>query len=145
VGNEEATLEALHRAAVLGSDPLIIHDLVLSLGAAADTTGSRARGELMTFTRDTNAKARRAAGAAVAYLGEEERWALLQKWLLNEPAGQRNAGRRSLKLEALRGIVCPRVKDREWDKVLREHAPARWVQELRLANAFAGRQPPGSA
>jgi hypothetical protein len=95
----------------------------------------------MRLTRDTNANARRAARAAVAYLGEEERWALLQEWLLKEPAGQRNIGRRSLKLEALRSIVCPRVKDGEWDKVLREHGPARWAQELRMANAFASREP----
>jgi hypothetical protein len=96
----------------------------------------------MTLTRETIAKARQSARAAVAHLGEEERWALLQKWLLNEPAGQRNAGRRSLRLEALRSIVCPRVNDREWDKVVREHEPGRWVEELREANAFASRQPP---
>jgi len=90
----------------------------------------------LTHTRET-----KSARAAVAYLGEEERWALLQEWLLKEPAGQRNVGRRSLKLEALRSIVCPRVKDGEWDKVLREHGPARWAQELRMANAFASREP----
>jgi hypothetical protein len=94
----------------------------------------------LTHTRET-----KSARAAVAYLGEEERWALLQKWLLNEPAGQRNAGRRSLKLEALRSIVCPRVNDREWDKVVRDHGPARWAEELRMANAFACGQPSRNA
>jgi len=78
-----------------------------------------------------------AAHAAVAYLDEDERWALLQKWLEEESAGLREAGKRSLRLEALRSIVCPRVSDREWNRVLREHWPVRWAEQLRLANALA--------
>jgi hypothetical protein len=77
------------------------------------------------------------ARAAVAYLNDEARWALLQKWLEEESAEQRNAGRRSLRLEALRSIVCPHVSDREWDEVVREHWPVRWADQLRLANALA--------
>jgi hypothetical protein len=88
---------------------------------------------------ETIAAATEAARAAVAYLGEEARWALLQKWLEQESASQRTAGRRSLRLEALRSIVSPRVKDGEWDKVVREHRPVRWSEELRLANAVACR------
>jgi CheY-like chemotaxis protein len=116
--------------------------LVLRLAADAAGDSQSERGEgLMTLTRETIAAAGEAAGAAVAYLGEEARWALLQKWLEEEPAGHREAGRRSLRLEALRSIVSPRVTDREWDKVVREHRPARWADELRLANALAHRRP----
>jgi hypothetical protein len=95
----------------------------------------------MTLTRETIAAASEEAGAAVAYLGEEARWALLQQWLAEEPAGQRKAGRRSLRLEALRSIVSPLVTDREWDEVVREHQPVRWADELRQANALACRRP----
>jgi hypothetical protein len=98
----------------------------------------------MTFRIETISDAREAARTAVAYLDEEERWGLLQKWLAKETAGnaketagKRKATRRSFRLEALRSIVCPRVKDREWDKIVREHRPARWADELRLANALA--------
>ncbi len=69
--------------------------------------------------------------------GKSTQLALLQKWLEEEPAGQRNAGRRSLRLEALRSIVCPYVGDREWDEVLRQHWAVRWADQLRLANALA--------
>ena len=81
--------------------------------------------------------AARAARAAVADLDEDARWALLQKWLEQESAGLREAGKRSLRLEALRSIVCPRVSDREWNRVVREHWPVRWADQLRLANALA--------
>ena len=91
----------------------------------------------MTRTRETFSGATDAARAAVAYLGEEERWALLQEWLERETAGQRETGRRSLRLEALRSMVCPRVKDREWDRVVRQHRPVRWADDLRVANANA--------
>ena len=91
----------------------------------------------MTRTGETFSRATDAARAAVAYLGEEERWALLQEWLERESAGQRETGRRSLRLEALRSMVCPRVKDREWDRVVRQHRPVRWADDLRLANANA--------
>jgi len=84
--------------------------------------------------------AARAARAAVAYLDEDARWALLQKWLQEESAGLREAGKRSLRLEALRSIVCPRVSDREWNRVVREHWPVRWADQLRLANALAARR-----
>lgn len=117
-------------------------DLVLglaALGAQAACSGQvEAR---MTLIHDTAAEASEAARAAVAYLGEEERWALLQKWLEKEPAGQRKAGKRSPRLEALRSIVCPRVDDRVWDNILREHRQAHWAGELRLANAFACGRP----
>jgi hypothetical protein len=75
--------------------------------------------------------------AAVAYLDDEARWALLQKWLEQESAAQRSAGRRSLKVEALRSILCPHVKDREWNDIVRNHWPVRWTDQLRLANAVA--------
>ena len=91
----------------------------------------------MTRTRETFSGATDAARAAVAYLGEEERWALLQEWLEREPTGQRKTGRRSLRLEALRSMVCPRVNDREWDRVVRHHRPVRWADDLRLVNANA--------
>ena len=94
----------------------------------------------MTRAGETIATATEAARAAVAYLGDEARWALLQKWLEQESASQRTAGRRSLRLEALRSIVSPRVKDGEWDKVVREQRPVRWSEELRLANALACRR-----
>ncbi len=87
-------------------------------------------------THETMAAAR-AARAAVAYLDDDARWALLQKWLEAESAGLREAGERSLRLEALRSIVCPRVSDREWNRVVRDHWPVRWADQLRLANALA--------
>jgi hypothetical protein len=95
----------------------------------------------MTATRKANAQASRAARVAVAYLGEEERWALLQRWIEKEPAGQRKVGRRSPRLEALRSIVCPCVNDLEWGKVVQENRPVRWADELRVANALASRRP----
>lgn len=91
----------------------------------------------MTSRSETSSDARDAARSAVAYLGEEERWALLQKWLERETASERKAGRRSLRLEALRSMVCPRVKDHEWDKVVRKHRSGRWVDDLRQANTKA--------
>ena len=84
-----------------------------------------------------SAGAKEAARTAVAYLGEEERWALLQRWLEQEPARQRRAGQRSPRLEALRSILCPRVSDRTWDEVVREGRPMLWADELRRANALA--------
>lgn len=85
-----------------------------------------------------------AARAAVAYLDDEARWALLQQWLGEESAGLREAGKRSPRLEALRCLVSPRVSDREWDRVVREHWPVRWAEQLRLANALAcARSEPG--
>lgn len=107
-----------------------------SAGAYDDSRSETGSGPA-TLSRETIAKATEAARAAVAYLGEEARWALLQKWLEEEPAGQRKAGRRSLELEVLRSIVSPRVRDREWDAVVREHRPMRWADELRRANALA--------
>lgn len=90
---------------------------------------------------ETVAMAGEAARTAVGYLGEEARWALLQKWLEKEPAGDRKAGKRSVRVEALRSIVSPRVNDREWDKVLREHRPVEWAEELRLANGLVCGRP----
>jgi len=97
----------------------------------------------MTHTRETVATDRETAREAVAYLGDEARWALLQKWLNEEPAVQRKAGRRSLRLEALRSIVSPRVNDGEWNKVVRERRPERWADELRLANTLASSRSSG--
>jgi hypothetical protein len=91
----------------------------------------------MTLPLETISDAREVARAAVAYLGEEERWALLQKWLAKETAGKREASRRSLRLEALRSIVCPRVTDREWDQAVRARGPGRRTNGIRLANALA--------
>ena len=82
-----------------------------------------------------------AARAAVAYLDDEARWALLQKWFEQESADQRCAGRRSPRLEALRTIVCPHVSDRVWNGIVREHWPVRWADQLRLANALASVRP----
>jgi CheY-like chemotaxis protein len=112
-------------------------DLALRLAAgAADDPRGEGGGGSPPLTRETIAAASD-AGAAVAYLGEDARWALLQKWLEQEPASQRKAGRRSSRLEALRSIVSPRVTDREWDRVVQEHRRVRWADELRLANALA--------
>lgn len=94
----------------------------------------------MTHAVETVAMAGEAARAAVGYLGEEARWALLQKWLEKEPADDRKAGKRSVRLEALRSIVSPRVNDRAWNRVLREHRPVEWAEELRLANGLGGRR-----
>jgi hypothetical protein len=91
----------------------------------------------VTTRRATNDEVREAVRAAVEYLDEEERWVLLQRWLQKETAGRGEAAKRSLRLEALRSIVCPRVGDREWDRILREHRTVQWAGELRLANAFA--------
>jgi hypothetical protein len=91
----------------------------------------------VTTRRATNDEVREAVRAAVEYLDEEERWVLLQRWLQKETAGRGEAAKRSLRLEALRSIVCPRVVDREWDGILREHRTVRWAGELRLANATA--------
>jgi hypothetical protein len=86
---------------------------------------------------ETSAAVRDGVRAAVEYLDEEERWVLLQRWLEMETAGKGKAAKRSLRLEALRSIVCPRVGDREWDAILREHRTVRWAGELRLANVTA--------
>jgi CheY-like chemotaxis protein len=94
-------------------------------------------GDPMTNGRETSAAVREAVRAAVEYLDEEERWVLLQRWLEIETTGRGKAAKRSLKLEALRSIVCPRVGDREWDGILREHRTVRWAAELRLANVTA--------
>jgi hypothetical protein len=94
----------------------------------------------MTHAVETVAMAGEATRAAVGYLGEEARWALLQQWLEKEPADDRKAGKRSVRLEALRSIVSPRVNDRAWNRVLREHRPVEWAEELRLANGLGGRR-----
>lgn len=91
----------------------------------------------MTHALKSIAHATVAAKAAVAYLDEEERWVLLQKWLDKESAGRSKAAKRSLRLEALRSIVCPRVPDWQWDDIVRDHRPTRWAYELRMANALA--------
>lgn len=109
-------------------------------GACDDSRRETGRGPT-TLSRKTIARATESARAAVAYLGEEARWALLQKWLEEEPAGEREAGRRSLKLEVLRSIVSPRVGDREWDTVVHDHRPVRWADELRRANTLACLRP----
>jgi hypothetical protein len=103
----------------------------------------------MTARLETSSDAREAARVAVAYLDENERWALLQRWLAKETPGRRKATRRSFRLEALRGMVCPMVNDREWDTIVRDHRPERWAHELRLVNATTAavddqRQPIGS-
>ena len=128
--------------------PFLAGDLLAKLhlalkrpaGACDDSRSEMGRGST-TLSRKSIARATEAARAAVAYLGEEARWALLQKWLEEEPAGERKAGRRSLELEVLRSIVSPRVGDREWDTVVREHRPVRWADELRRANALACLRP----
>jgi two-component system cell cycle response regulator CpdR len=113
-------------------------DLALRLAAGAcDDSRNETGSGGSTLSRETIAITTEAARRAVAYIGEEARWALLQKWLEEEPAGQRKAGRRSVKLEVLRSIVCPRINDREWDEVVRDHRPARWAAELRRANVLA--------
>jgi hypothetical protein len=99
----------------------------------------------LTLTPETVATAGEKARATVAYLDEEARWALLQKWLRQEPAALRQAGQRSLRLEALRSIVSPRVNDGDWDKVVRKHRPMRWSDELRLANTLASSKSSGRA
>jgi hypothetical protein len=78
------------------------------------------------------------ARAAVAYLDDDARWELLQKWLEEESADHRNAGTRSARMEALRCIVSPYLREREWDQVVRKNRPVRWAEQLRLANALAG-------
>jgi hypothetical protein len=105
----------------------------------------------MTRTSKRTTETREAVQAAVEYLDEEERWVLLQSWLEKETAGMSKAANRSLRLEALRSIVCPRVGDREWDSIVREHRKVRWAGELRHANALAimgsgdlGRPMPGN-
>ncbi len=110
-----------------------------ALRVAAPTCDSSQRGmagDPGTLGYETIAVAREVR-AAVANLDEDARWALLQKWLEEESAGLREAGKRSLRVEALRSIVCPRLSDREWNRVVREHWPVRWADQLRLANALA--------
>jgi hypothetical protein len=89
----------------------------------------------MTRTHQPVGDAREAVRAAVEYLDEEERWVLLQRWLERETAGMSQAANRSLRLETLRSIVCPRLGDREWDSIVREHRKIEWAGELRRANA----------
>ncbi len=89
----------------------------------------------MTPRLETSSEAREATRAAVAYLDEKERWALLQRWLAKQAPGRREATRCSSRLEALRGMVCPRVNDLEWNTIVRDHRPERWADELRLVNA----------
>lgn len=88
----------------------------------------------MTRTYECAGDAREAVKTAVGYLDEEQRWALLQRWL-EEESRIGKAPHRSLRLEALRSIVCPRVGDREWDRVVRECRKIEWAGELRLADA----------
>ena len=106
----------------------------------ADTSLSESREDPAALGREAVAAAA-AARAAVAYLDDEGRWALLQRWLEEEGADRRNSGRRSLRLEALRSIVSPYVSDRKWDEVVREHWPVRWADQLRLANALGCARP----
>jgi two-component system, cell cycle response regulator CpdR len=103
----------------------------------SDHSQGEAGGVPVILESELYATAIEVSRAAVAYLDDEARWALLQKWLEEEPAGQRDVGRRSLRLEALRSIVCPYVGDREWDEVVRQHWAVRWAEQLRLANALA--------
>ena len=79
-----------------------------------------------------------AARAAVAYLDDEARGKLLQKWLKEESADRRKSGRWSARLEALRSIVSPHVSDRAWNAVVCEHWSGQWAHQRRLANALAG-------
>jgi CheY-like chemotaxis protein len=116
---------------------LLTIDLVLSPAPRRPERSGHESKEIMSLALQSISHATETARAAVAYLGEEERWALLQEWLEKETAGKRKAARRSLKLEALRSIVCPRVRDREWDSIVRDHRPGRWADELRVANALA--------
>jgi DNA-binding response OmpR family regulator len=118
-----------------------LHLALRPAAGAGDESRSETGSGPAALSRETVAAATEAARTAVAYLGEEARWALLQKWLEQEPAGQRRAGKRSLELEVLRSIVSPRVRDREWDKVVREHRPGRWADELRQANALGYMHP----
>ncbi len=120
------------------SDLLPKLHVVLRLAARGSDDSQDVTGDdPMIHEKETIGTATEAARTAVAYLDEEARWALLQKWLEQESADQRNAGRRSLRLEALRSIVSPHVTDRAWDGVVREHWPVRWADQLRLANALA--------
>jgi CheY-like chemotaxis protein len=112
-------------------------DLVLSPAPRRPERSGHESKAIMSLELESISHATQAARRAVAYLGEEERWALLQDWLEKETAGKRKAAKRSLKLEALRSIVCPRVSDREWANIVREHRSGRWADELRVANALA--------
>ncbi len=118
------------------SHVLVVNDEDAVTACTCDSTQQGTVGDPGTLGYEAMAAAR-AARAAVAYLDDDARWALLQKWLEEESAGLREAGERSLRLEALRSIVCPRVSDREWNRVVREHWPVRWADQLRLANALA--------
>ena len=89
----------------------------------------------MTRTHKPVGDDREAFQTAVEFLEEEERWVLLQRWLEHETAGLSQAANRSLRLETLRSIVCPRIGDREWDSIVREHRKVEWAGELRRANA----------
>jgi two-component system cell cycle response regulator CpdR len=112
--------------------------LVLCVPTRTDEGLQGERGGGAMFRQpETIAAATEVARAAVAHLADEARWALLQGWLEQEPALERKAGRRSLKLEALRGIVAPRVSDRKWNEVVRNQEPVHWVDQLRAANRLA--------
>lgn len=89
----------------------------------------------MTRTHKPVGDDREAFQTAVEFLEEEERWVLLQRWLEKETAGLSQAANRSLRLETLRSIVCPRIGDREWDSIVRELRKVEWAGELRRANA----------
>ncbi len=120
----------------LTSRGLVVNDEDAETDCTCDSVQQGTVGDPGILGYETMAAAR-AARAAVAYLDDDARWALLQKWLEAESAGLREAGERSLRLEALRSMVCPRVSDREWNRILREHWPVRWADQLRLANALA--------
>jgi CheY-like chemotaxis protein len=114
---------------------LLAIDLALDPAPQRPETSGHESKEIMSLALESISHATEAARTAVAYLDEEERWALLQEWLEKETAGK--SAKRSLKLEALRSIVCPRVSDREWSNIVREHRPGRWADELRVSNALA--------
>lgn len=91
----------------------------------------------MKITPEDLQEARERAEKAIEYLSEEQRWELLRDRILADQEEQREIALRLLELEAIRDIVCPNVKRKDWTAVRGEREDVdKWIHRVRLAHAL---------